>query len=134
MTVVFLRERHRQRTAGITQVLPPSDALRLMDMPQRGVGQTLVECIRRDRLEPAHNDPFAAVVVRQFGTGGMQMPHRQQGFTGLAPDIGIVVQLPVHTVYTGDISIVPLFRSRIIPLAEIRDCQAPGLPLPFLII
>ena len=134
VAVVRFRKRHRQRTTGIAQVLPASYPLRFMDMPERRINQPFIECIRRDGFQTAHNDALATVVVRQFGPGSMQMAHGDQCLTGLPPGIGEIIELAVHAVYTGYICIMPLLRSRIISLTQIRNGKTPAFPLFLLII
>ena len=128
MPVVLLRERHGKRASGVTYRLAPADPLRFMDMPQRRISDTGVEGICGYGLQPSHDRTLAPIVVRQLGSGSVEVYQGYDRLAGVPPGVGIGVEPPVHPPDARHIRVgLSLRCRRVIPLAEERHRQAKRL-------
>ena len=100
-------------------------------MPQRRISDPGIERVRGYGLQPSHDRALAPVVLRQLGSGGVQMSQGDDRLAGIPPGIGIGVEPLVHPADTCHIRIgLSLGRRRVIPLAEERYRQTKRLPFP----
>jgi hypothetical protein len=100
-----------------------------MDMPQRRISDPGVEGICGYGLQTSHDGALAPVVVRQLGSGSVEVSQGYDRLAGIPLGIGIGVEPPVHPADARHIRIkLSLGRRRVIPLAEERHRQAKRLP------
>jgi hypothetical protein len=112
MAIIGFRKRHGKGTTGIAYLLSPTHLLGFVYMPQRSIGKLPWEAIRGNRFQSTHDYPFATVVVRQFGTQHMQMPHGNQWKLRTCLFLGKLIQAAVHPFHTGHIRILILLICR----------------------
>ena len=99
-----------------------------MDMPQRRISDTGVEGICGYGLQPSHDRTLAPIVVRQLGSGSVEVSQGYDRLAGVPPGVGIGVEPPVHPPDARHIRVgLSLRCRRVIPLAEERHRQAKRL-------